>query len=101
MLLALKSLKLKVLRVISKVSFILHTALINCHVEMKMAERVVATNKISVEEQKCLNSCKQNSNLNSSGSSADRIQQLQKTAGNQAVKRLTKSGVLQAKLKIS
>ncbi len=51
-------------------------------------------------QRKCPNSCKQNPGFNSSGSSADRILRLQKTAGNQAVQRLIKSGALQAKLKI-
>lgn len=51
-------------------------------------------------QHKCSNSCKQNPGFDSSGSSADRILQLQRTAGNQAVQRLIQSGVLQAKLKI-
>lgn len=44
--------------------------------------------------------CKQESVVNNSGSPAERILQLQRTAGNQAVQRLIGSGVLQAKLKI-
>ncbi|WP_440956054.1 eCIS core domain-containing protein [Methanosarcina sp. Mfa9] len=65
-----------------------------------MAERAVATSKAQESKQKCSNSCKQNVGFNSSGSPADMILQLQRTAGNQAVQRLVKSGVLQAKLKI-
>ena len=65
-----------------------------------MAERAVATAKAQESKQKCSNSCKQNIGFNSSGSPADRILQLQRTAGNQAVQRLIKSGALQAKLKI-
>jgi hypothetical protein len=66
----------------------------------EMAERVIATVKKSEERQKCSNFCKQNPGLNSSGFSADRILQLQRTAGNQAVQRLIKSRALQAKLNI-
>jgi rubredoxin len=65
-----------------------------------MAEKIRVHAKTSETKQKCLNSCKQNSGFNSSGSSADRILQLQRTAGNQAVQRLIKSGALQAKLKV-
>jgi len=65
-----------------------------------MPERVVATTKTSESKQICPNSCKQNPGFNFSGSLADRILQLQRTAGNQAVQRLIKSGKLQAKLKI-
>lgn len=66
-----------------------------------MAERAVSTAKTSELEQKCSSSCKQKPSFDSSGSLADRILQLQRTAGNQAVQRLIKSGVLQAKLTIN
>jgi hypothetical protein len=66
-----------------------------------MAERAVATAKTSEQEQKCSSSCKQKPSFDSSGSIANRILQLQRTAGNQAVQRLIKSGTLQAKLTIS
>jgi hypothetical protein len=66
-----------------------------------MAERIAANIKSSETRQTCTHSCKQKPGFNSSGSSADRILQLQRTAGNQAVQRLIKSGALQAKLKIS
>ncbi len=69
--------------------------------EIEMPERVLATTKTPESEQRCSNSCKQKPSFNSSGSSADRILQLQRTAGNQAVQRLIKSRALQAKLKIS
>jgi len=65
-----------------------------------MPERVAATAKAPEAKQTCSNSCKQNVGFNSSGSTADRIIQLQRTAGNQAVQRLIKSGALQAKLRI-
>ncbi|WP_440956056.1 eCIS core domain-containing protein [Methanosarcina sp. Mfa9] len=65
-----------------------------------MAERAVATAKAQESKQTCSNSCKQNIGFNSSGSPADMILQLQRTAGNHAVQRLIKSGALQAKLKI-
>lgn len=65
-----------------------------------MAERIVATAKTLETKHKCPNSCKQNLGFNSSGSSADRILQLQRTAGNQAVQRLIKSKALQAKLRV-
>jgi hypothetical protein len=65
-----------------------------------MAERVAATAKTSEEKQKCPNSCKQNMGFHTS-ESADMILQLQRTAGNQAVQRLIKSGAMQTKLKIS
>lgn len=66
-----------------------------------MAGRVIATTKALEKKQNCPNSCKQKQVSSSSGSTADRILQLQKTAGNQAVQRLIKSRELQAKLKIS
>jgi hypothetical protein len=65
-----------------------------------MAERVVATAKTPESEQKCSNLRNQKPDYSSSGSPADRILQIQRTAGNQAVQRLIKSRVLQAKLKI-
>jgi hypothetical protein len=65
-----------------------------------MAERAVATAKASEAKQTCSNSCKQSVGLHSSGSTADRILQLQRTAGNKAVQRLIKSGALQAKLRV-
>jgi hypothetical protein len=65
-----------------------------------MAEKVGVHAKTSESEQRCSNSCKQKSGFNSSGSPANRILQLQRTAGNQAVKRMIKSGALQAKLRI-
>ena len=65
-----------------------------------MSERVFTTAKSPESEKKCSSSCKKKLGFNSSGSSADRILQLQRTAGNQAVQRLIKSGALQAKLKI-
>jgi len=51
-------------------------------------------------KQKCSNLCRQKPNLRPSASPADRILQLQKTAGNQAVQRLIKSRALQAKLRV-
>ena len=65
-----------------------------------MAERIVATTKVPETKQKSQNSCKQNSALHSSEPFVNRIIQLQRTAGNQAVQRLIKSRTLQAKLKI-
>jgi hypothetical protein len=65
-----------------------------------MAERAVATTKTPETKQKCSNSGKQNVGFNSSGSTADRILQLQRTAGNQAVQKLIKSRAFQAKLRI-
>jgi hypothetical protein len=65
-----------------------------------MSERAVATAKASETKQTCSNSCKQNVGLYSSGSTADMILQLQRTAGNQAVQRLIKSRTLQTKLRI-
>jgi hypothetical protein len=65
-----------------------------------MAERVIATTKAQEAKQTCPNSCIQNPIFNSTGSPADRILQLQRTAGNQAVQKLIKSRVLQAKLRV-
>jgi hypothetical protein len=65
-----------------------------------MAEKAWVHAKIQESKQKCSNFCNQKSKFNSSGSSTDRILQLQRTAGNQAVQRLVKSRVLQAKLRV-
>ncbi len=65
-----------------------------------MAEKAGVHAKTQESKQKCSNSCKQNTSYSSSGSPADRILQLQRTAGNQAVQRLIKSRALQAKLRI-
>lgn len=62
-----------------------------------MPERALTTSKSPEAKQTCSNFCKQKPSYNSSGSSADRILQLQRTAGNQAVQRLLKSRTLQAK----
>lgn len=64
-----------------------------------MPERVVTTAKMQ-ETKKCPNSCRQKSDFHSSGSSAERILQLQRTVGNQAVQKLIKSGVLQTKFRV-
>lgn len=66
-----------------------------------MPEKVFVNAKAQEAKQKCSNSCNQKPGFKFSGSSADRILQLQRTAGNQAVQRLIKSGTLQSKLKIS
>lgn len=65
-----------------------------------MTERVVATSKAQEPKQTCPNSCKRNTSYSSSGTPTDRILQLQRIAGNQAVQRLIKSRALQAKLRI-
>ncbi|MGE5379042.1 MAG: DUF4157 domain-containing protein [Bacteroidota bacterium] len=65
-----------------------------------MTEKARIHAKTQESKQKCSNSCKKKPSFNSSGSTADRILQLQRTAGNQAVQRLIKSRALQAKLKI-
>lgn len=65
-----------------------------------MSERAVATAKKPEVKKTCSNFCRQNIGFNSSGSTVDMILQLQKTAGNRAVQKLIKSGVLQAKLRI-
>ena len=49
----------------------------------------------------CPNSCRQKSGVNNSGSPAERIMHLQRTAGNKAVEKLIRSGALQAKLRVS
>jgi hypothetical protein len=66
----------------------------------QMAERVAVTAKTPEPKKKCSNSCKHKPSFNSSGSPADRILQLQRTAGNQAVQKLIKSRALQAKLRV-
>lgn len=65
-----------------------------------MPERVVTTVKMQEPKEKCPNSCRQKSDFHSSGSSAERILQLQRTVGNQAVQKLIKSGVLQTKFRV-
>ncbi|HML27225.1 MAG TPA: DUF4157 domain-containing protein, partial [Methanomethylovorans sp.] len=65
-----------------------------------MTEKAAVYAKALEAKQKCSGLCKQESRVNNSGSPADRILHLQRTAGNQAVQRLIRSGVLQAKLKI-
>jgi hypothetical protein len=65
-----------------------------------MAEKAGLHAKTQESKQRFSSSCKRKPKFNSSGSSADRILQLQRTAGNQAVQRLIKSRALQAKLKI-
>lgn len=65
-----------------------------------MAEKAAVYVKTSEIKQKSSSLCKQESRVNNSGFPADRILHLQRTAGNQAVQRLIRSGVLQAKLKI-
>jgi hypothetical protein len=66
-----------------------------------MAEKAGMYAKKPEQKQACQNSCKSPTRFDNSGSSADMILHLQRTAGNQAVQRLIKSGALQAKLKIS
>lgn len=65
-----------------------------------MAEKAGMYAKKPEQKQTCQNSCKSPTGFNNSGSSAEMILRLQRTAGNQAVQRLIRSGVLQAKLKI-
>lgn len=65
-----------------------------------MAEKARVQAKTQGSRQKCPNSCKQNTSFHSSGSAADMILQLQRTAGNQAVQKLIKSGALQTKLRV-
>lgn len=65
-----------------------------------MTEKAGIYAKTPETMQKCSNSCKLKPDFHSSGSSADRILQLQRTAGNQAVQRLIKSVALQTKLRI-
>jgi hypothetical protein len=66
-----------------------------------MTEKAGMYGKTPEAKQTCPSSCKQKPGFNSSGSTANKILQLQKTAGNQAVQKLIKSRALQAKLKIS
>jgi hypothetical protein len=66
-----------------------------------MTARIFATTKASEVKHTCTNSRKQNPNFNSSGSSADRILQLQRTVGNQAMQRLLASDANQTKLAIN
>lgn len=65
-----------------------------------MAEKAGVHAKAQESKQKCSNSCNQKSIYTSFRSPADRILQLQRTAGNQAVQRLIKSRALQAKLRV-
>ncbi|WP_298685507.1 hypothetical protein [uncultured Methanomethylovorans sp.] len=65
-----------------------------------MAEKAGMYAKKAEQKQTCQNSCKSPTGFNNSGSSAEMILRLQRTAGNQAVQRLIRSGVLQAELKI-
>jgi|GEM_PF-3239287 len=66
-----------------------------------MAEKAGVHARAQESKQKCSNFCNQKPNPSFSGSTADTILQLQRTAGNQAVQKLIKSRALQAKLKIS
>jgi hypothetical protein len=65
-----------------------------------MAEKAGVHAKAQEPKQKCSNFCSRKFGYNPSGYSADRVLQLQRTAGNQAVQRLVKSRALQAKLKV-
>ncbi|MCC7576584.1 MAG: DUF4157 domain-containing protein [Methanomethylovorans sp.] len=65
-----------------------------------MAEKAAVYAKAPEQKQKNSGICKQESHANNSGFPADRILHLQRTAGNQAVQRLIRSGALQAKLRI-
>lgn len=62
-----------------------------------MAERVTAIDKKPKTKQKCSNICNQKPGFNSSGCPAEILLNLQRTAGNQAVQKLIKSGALQKK----
>jgi hypothetical protein len=66
-----------------------------------MTEKAVTYAKTPEPKQKCSNLCTQKSGVDYSVSPADRILHLQHTAGNQAVRRLLRSGALQAKMKVS
>lgn len=66
-----------------------------------MAEKAFKYARTPEAKQKCSNLYVQKTGFDSSISPADRILHLQRTAGNQAVQRLIKSSVLQAKLRIS
>ncbi|MCC4769555.1 DUF4157 domain-containing protein [Methanosarcina sp. DH2] len=65
-----------------------------------MVEKTGVQARTQETKQKCSNFCSKKLNYNSSGSPADRILQLQRTAGNQAVQRLIKSRALQAKIRV-
>ncbi len=65
-----------------------------------MTEKAGVHAKKQETKQKCSHFCNSRSGYSSSGSPADRILYLQRTAGNQAIQRLIKSRALQAKLKI-
>jgi hypothetical protein len=65
-----------------------------------MTEKARIHAKTQETEQRCSSSCKQKPKLFLSGSSANGLLHLQRTAGNQAVQRLIKSRALQAKLRI-
>ncbi|HIH74599.1 MAG TPA: DUF4157 domain-containing protein [Methanosarcina sp.] len=62
-----------------------------------MVEKTGVKARTQETKQKCSNSCKQNTSYIPSVSPADRILQLQRTVGNQAVQRLIRSGTSQAK----
>ncbi len=64
-----------------------------------MAERVAITAKKPDAKQKCPNFCKQKPGFNSSGSPAEILLDLQRTAGNQAVQKMIKSKALQKRSK--
>ncbi|MGB9940940.1 eCIS core domain-containing protein [Methanosarcina sp.] len=65
-----------------------------------MAEKSGISVRTQEPKQKSSNFFKQKPSYNSSGSPAESVLEFQRTAGNQAVQRLIKSGALQAKLKI-
>lgn len=65
-----------------------------------MAEKAGLHTKTQELKEKCSSFCKRKSKCTSLGSPSDRVLQLQRTAGNQAVQRLIKSKALQAKLRI-
>lgn len=62
-----------------------------------MAERIAAPAKAPETKQTCSNSSKQKPSFSSLEPSVEMVLQLQRTAGNQAVQRLIKSGALQEK----
>lgn len=65
-----------------------------------MAEKARIHIKTQETEQRCSSSCKHKPKLFFSGSSANGVLHLQRTAGNQAVQRLIESGILQAQFRI-
>ncbi len=65
-----------------------------------MAEKSGISVRTQEPKQKSSNFFKQKPSYNPSGSPAESVLEFQRTAGNQAVQRLIKSGALQAKLKI-